>query len=99
MSERVVGETPCVGHREDGTKCPVQDVTVERTSGGSLTAKCHKCKCSWYGTKGTPNYYGMAKAIGLDVGQKAAPVADPQPAPPEPAKKPARSVFDLASLS
>lgn len=93
---RRIGEMKCVN-----AACSCTDVAVEETDAGTWQAKCHKCGAPTFGKKGTKWRRDMEAMVQLDEQPEPKPAAkaDPQPAPATPAKKPARSVFDLASLA
>lgn len=92
---RRIGEMKCVN-----PACSCVDVSVEETDAGTWQTKCHKCGVSTFAKQGTKWRRDMASMLTLDTDPepKPAPKADPQTAPVAPAKKPASSVFDLASL-
>lgn len=92
---RRIGEMTCVNR-----DCVCADVAVEETDAGTWQAKCHKCGAPTFAKKGTKWRRDMERMVKFDEEPepKTAPKADPQPAPVAPAKKPASSVFDLASL-
>lgn len=88
-----IGEMPC-----PNKACTCADVAVEKTTAGTLQLKCHKCGFSAFAKAGTRWRRDVEAAMTLDDEPgDPAPKADPQPNP-EPVKKPARSVFDLAQL-
>lgn len=92
---RRIGEIKCIN-----PACSCADVAVEETDAGTWQTKCHKCGAPTFAKQGTKWRRDMAAMVKLDEEPepKPAPKADPQPAPVAPAKKPASSVFDLASL-
>lgn len=95
---RRIGEIKCIN-----PACSCADVAVEETPTGTWQTRCHKCGVSTFAKQGTKWRRDMAAMVKLD--EESEPELstilskkDPQPAPVAPARKPASSVFDLASL-
>lgn len=99
-----IGEMKCIN-----PACSCTDVAVEVTGAGTWQAKCHKCGAPTFAKTGTKWRRDLEAAIVLDEqptekttvkppkGAKTEPEQKPEPtATPT---KPARSVFDLASLT
>lgn len=91
-----IGEIPCCN-----PACGCTDVAVHRTTGGKLSARCHKCATERWAPVGTRAHRDMTAQTVMDEdgAPEPAPAAkEPEPAPAAPAKKPRNSAFDLASL-
>lgn len=93
-----IGEMPC-----PNKACTCADVAVEKTAAGTLQLKCHKCGFSAFAKAGTKWRRDVEAAMTLDDEPAdpapPAPKNNPTPAPADPPKKPARSVFDLGQLA
>lgn len=84
-----IGEIQCCN-----PACGVTGVSVDRTAGGKLSAKCHKCKLERWAPVGTKGYRDLLAQTTLDdeepaAGGDAPPTAPPTPDPAPTAKAPA----------
>ena len=92
-----IGETPCCN-----PACGCTDATVNRTAGGKLQSKCHKCGTERWAPVGTKAHRDLMAQTRLDDDAEGAPETEPVSAAPAPAptQKPARtaSAFSLGNL-
>lgn len=92
-----IGETPCCN-----PACGCTDATVNRTAGGKLQSKCHKCGTERWAPVGTKAHRDLMAQTRLDDDADQAPETEPVGAAPAPApaQKPARtaSAFSLGNL-
>jgi hypothetical protein len=87
-----IGETPCCN-----PACACTDATVNRTAGGKLQSKCHKCGTERWAPVGTKAHRDLMAQTRLD--DEAGPAPEPEPVPtPEPTKAKRASVFELGHL-
>jgi len=90
-----IGETPC-----SNPACGCTDATVNRTAGGKLQSKCHKCGTERWAPVGTKAHRDLMAQTRLDDDQPA-PAADQEPAPiaePAPPTKQPRRAFAFDQL-
>lgn len=101
-----IGETTC-----GNLQCGCTDVALNRTAGGRLSAKCHKCGCEVWAPVGSKAHRQiLAAAILDDETDRSDPAPAPAPEPaagkaaktkPKPAEKPepvAAKGFNLGAL-
>lgn len=92
-----IGETPCCN-----PACACTDATVNRTGGGKLQSKCHKCGTERWAPLGTKAHRDLMAQTVLDEGAAPEPAPAPEPrgpVPPAPEpKKRVNSAFSLGNL-
>lgn len=88
-----IGETPCCN-----PACACTDATVNRTGGGKLQSKCHKCGTERWAPLGTKAHRDLMAQTRLDDDADPAPEPAPKPQPAPVAKPRTASAFSLGNL-